>query len=136
MRQKPSNVTKRTRRVGRSKGAVGAGFSEDGRTFESVPAPAGPDAATVAPTVAHVEIGAGGRVVIPAAMRAALGMKVGDRVTIRLDNDQLSVVTQMALVRRIQDWVRRHDPDDRHGVEQLLAERRREAQQEPKARDD
>ena len=77
-----------------------------------------------------VELGAGGRLVIPAPMRTALGMKVGDRLSVRWDGDELRVCTSEAALRRIQERLRQLDPDGRDGVDAFLAERRRAAANE------
>ena len=114
MRQKKSRPVK-----------MKSGFSEQGAPFE-----AAPDERES--THQTVELGAGGRLVIPAPMRAALGMKVGDRLTVRLEGDELRVHTQMASIRRIQEWVQKLDPENKHGVDEFIAERQREAARELK----
>jgi AbrB family looped-hinge helix DNA binding protein len=75
-----------------------------------------------------VELGAAGRLVIPAPMRAALGMKVGDRLTVRLDGEELRIHTYAAGIRRMQDRMRRHLP--KNAVDEFLRWKRQQAAKE------
>jgi AbrB family looped-hinge helix DNA binding protein len=77
-----------------------------------------------------VELGPGGRIVIPAPMRVALGMKVGDKLTVRLEDNELRIYTYAQGIRRIRETVRKHVPEDRDIVEEFLAAKRKEAAQE------
>lgn len=72
----------------------------------------------------------GGRVVIPAEYRKALGLQVGDAVILRLEENELRLVTLDQAIARAQAVVRRYVPADRSLSEELLAERRREAERE------
>ncbi len=65
---------------------------------------------------------------IPAPMRAALGMKVGDKLTVRLEGDQLSIYTAMAGIRRAQKRLAPYLPKD--AVDQFLRWKRQEAAKE------
>jgi hypothetical protein len=65
-------------------------------------------------------------------MRAALGMKVGDKLTVRLEDNELRIYTYAQGIRRIQEMVRKYVPDDVGTVDEFLAERRREAAKELK----
>lgn len=70
----------------------------------------------------------GNRVIIPAAIRKSLGLRVGDAVTLVLQNNgEVRLLTQAEAVRQAQELVRRHIPLNRSLVEELLAERREEA---------
>lgn len=70
----------------------------------------------------------GNRVVIPASSRKSLGLRVGDAVTLVLqDNGEVRLLTQAQAVRQAQSLVRRSVPKGRSLVEELLAERREEA---------
>jgi AbrB family looped-hinge helix DNA binding protein len=77
-----------------------------------------------------VELGAGGRLVIPAKMRAALGLKVGDRLNVRLEGNELRVFTYREGLRRAQELVKSFVPQGISLVDDLIAERRREAARE------
>lgn len=70
----------------------------------------------------------GNRVVIPAAIRKSLGLRVGDAVTLVLqDNGEVRLLTQAEAIRQAQALVRQSVPKGRSLVEELLAERREEA---------
>ena len=77
---------------------------------------------------AHV--GSGGRVVIPAKLRKAIGLRTGDTVIIRLAEDGLVITTPERAVRAAQALVKEHVPDHRKLADELVAERRLEAEQE------
>ena len=73
----------------------------------------------------------GNRVVIPAAIRRSLGLKVGDTVTLVLQNKgEVRLLTQAEAVRQAQALVRQQVSESRSLVEELLAERREEASRE------
>jgi AbrB family looped-hinge helix DNA binding protein len=69
----------------------------------------------------------GGRLVLPAELRAELGLRDGDAVSLRLEGQQIVVEPYAHVVKRIQDKWRRHIPPDRSLVDELIAERRAEA---------
>lgn len=73
---------------------------------------------------------AGGRVVIPAEFREALGMKPGEPVLIRLLDGEVRVYTFEHMTRRLQEWAKKLAPPDRILSEELIAERRAEAARE------
>lgn len=76
-------------------------------------------------------VGAGGRVVIPAAMRKAAGMRTGDEVILALEDDAIRVMTPLQAARRAQALLRPYLPDDgRRLSDELIAERREEASRE------
>lgn len=77
---------------------------------------------------AHVS--SGGRVVIPAKLRKAIGLRTGDAVIIRLTKDGLIITTPERAVRAAQALVKEYVPGDQRLAEQLIAERRDEAKQE------
>ncbi len=69
----------------------------------------------------------GNRIVIPATIRKGLGLRVGDAVTLVLqDNGEVRLLTQTEAVRQAQALVRQHVDKDRSLVDELLAERREE----------
>ena len=77
-----------------------------------------------------VELGAGGRLVIPAPMRAALGMKEGDKVLVRLEGNEIHIYTYQEAMRRAQELVRSFVPAGVSLVDELIADRRAEAARE------
>jgi AbrB family looped-hinge helix DNA binding protein len=76
------------------------------------------------------KIADGGRIVIPAEYRRALGLEVGDEVVIRMEDGGLRILTRSEAVRRAQSIVRRHVKKGRSLVNELSAERRAEAERE------
>lgn len=92
-----------------------------------------PDAGSVAseppaaPLSATLRLGPGGRVVIPAEMRDAMGLKQGDGLLATLADGELRMVTLAATVRELQALTRLYVPDGVSLVDELIAERRAEA---------
>lgn len=72
----------------------------------------------------------GGRIVIPARMRKAMGMDVGNSVTLTLDDDGLRISTRANAVRRIQELMKDKIDPNRSVVDELIRERREEAANE------
>ena len=95
-----------------------SGFAEE--------APAYVPAAAAARTQQVVELGAGGRLVIPAPMRQALGMKVGDRLTVRVDGGQLRIYTFKEGLRQARDILSKYLPAGVDPVEDFLKWKREE----------
>ena len=56
---------------------------------------------------ARAKIGDKGRLVIPATLREAPGMKVGDSVDLRVEDNELRISTRRARIRKAQERVRR-----------------------------
>lgn len=99
---------------------VQSGFSEEGQS-------------TYKPSMQQtVELGAGGRLVIPAPMREALGMKSGDRLNVRLEGRELRIYSLAEGLRRARAIVRKFVPEGVSLVDELIADRRREAERERK----
>ena len=73
----------------------------------------------------EVELGAKGRVVIPAEIRAALAVQPSDKLLFIEENGQVSLTTKRALLRALKGVFEL--PDGRPLSEELLAERRAEA---------
>lgn len=78
----------------------------------------------------RVSLDAGGRLVIPAAYRKALGVRPGDSVVIALDGREVRGFSPAEALRRAQETVRRHVRPGRHLSDELIAERRRDAKRE------
>jgi AbrB family looped-hinge helix DNA binding protein len=79
---------------------------------------------------ARSQIGEKGRIVIPAAMREALGMDVGDSVVLRIKDDELRISTIRGRIRRAQRNVRHLAPPGTLVSDELSAERREAAKNE------
>ena len=73
----------------------------------------------------------GNRVVIPSSIRKGLGLRIGDAVTLVLqDNGEVRLLTQTEAIRQAQRLVRLHVSEERSLVDELLAERREESSRE------
>ena len=75
-----------------------------------------------------VKIIDGGKLIIPAAFRRKLGIDTGDTVVLELGEDGLHVRSLSSAVRRAQEIVREFVPDDVRLADDLIAERRVEAE--------
>ena len=78
----------------------------------------------------HAKVIAGGKIVIPAKLRRAMGVKEGDTLVVEEQDGALVIRTRWDALRRLQDEMRRLVPADVDMVEELIAERRREAAME------
>ncbi|HUD54384.1 MAG TPA: AbrB/MazE/SpoVT family DNA-binding domain-containing protein [Terracidiphilus sp.] len=79
---------------------------------------------------ARVQVGEKGRLVIPAAMRKALGIGVGTTVELRFEDNELRISTMRSRLRRAQESVRKYIPEGVLLSEELSAERREAAKHE------
>ena len=79
---------------------------------------------------ARTRLNENGRIVIPAAMRAALGLQVGDEVVLIVDDGELRLTTAARRIERAQRLVRKHVPKGVSLSAELIADRRREAARE------
>jgi AbrB family looped-hinge helix DNA binding protein len=77
-----------------------------------------------------LRINQNGRVVIPAAVRAALGVRPGDSVVYRLAGRELRITSVQAALERARKMVRKYIPADVSLSDELIRERRREADRE------
>lgn len=78
----------------------------------------------------RTKVADGGRLVIPVEYRKALGIRIGDDVILRLEKDEIRIMTLQGAIRRAQEAVRRYVPEGRSLVDELAAERRVEAAHE------
>ena len=79
---------------------------------------------------ARVLVGEKGRIVIPAEIREAMGIKPGDSLELRFDDYELRVATRRARIRRAQERVRHLAPPGTLVSDELSAERREAAKNE------
>jgi len=77
-----------------------------------------------------VQVGEKGRVVIPAAIREALGIEAGDRVEMEVKDCELRISTRRARIRRAQERARQDVKPGALVSEELSAERREAARHE------
>lgn len=78
----------------------------------------------------RTRINENGRVVIPVSFRKALGINLGDEVVLRIQDDELRIVTLKQRVARAQRLIRRHVKPGVSLVDELIAERRQAAKGE------
>jgi AbrB family looped-hinge helix DNA binding protein len=71
-----------------------------------------------------------GRVVIPASYRKALGIKAGDEVILRMEDDELRITTMKRRIERAQWRIRQYVKPGVSLVDELIAERREAAKRE------
>jgi AbrB family looped-hinge helix DNA binding protein len=75
-----------------------------------------------------VRIIEGGKLVIPASMRRALGIERGDTVLVAIEDGELRVRSLAKAVEHAQAIVRRHVPPNVSLADELIVERRSEAE--------
>lgn len=85
----------------------------------------GPFRASVLPKRERVKLGDGGRFVIPAAMREAMGVKPGDNLVMHVEDGELRVRGWREVMRRIQEEARKFKKPGESVVDEFLRERRK-----------
>jgi AbrB family looped-hinge helix DNA binding protein len=86
--------------------------------------------------VAHTElksrarIEAKGRIVIPAAFRSALALKVGDEIDLRIEDNEIRISTLQSRLAKSRQRLRTFVKPGRLLSDDLIAERRRAAMNE------
>jgi AbrB family looped-hinge helix DNA binding protein len=80
--------------------------------------------------VMQTRMGQNGRVVIPAEMRAALGLNAGDDVLMELQAGEIRLVALRDSVRQAKALFRQAIPDNRSVVADFIADRKAEAGRE------
>ena len=78
----------------------------------------------------HVTMGANGRLVIPARLRAALKMERGGAFVASVENGAIKLEPLDKVIRRVQANVRRYVPEGSDLAAGLSEDRRREAEVE------
>jgi len=71
-----------------------------------------------------------GRVVIPASYRKALGIKAGDEVILRMEDDELRITTMKRKLQRAQRRIRQYVKPGVSLADELIAERCEAAKRE------
>lgn len=98
------------------------GFSEESSEFSH------PQAAARTGSIPSVRttLGEGGRLVIPAAMRKAMGINPGDTVILKVNDGEMTALSQTAAIRKIQQRLSALRKPGESVVDEFLAERREE----------
>ena len=76
------------------------------------------------------KLGQGGRIVLPAEFRKAMGIKPGDEVILSMKEGEVRVTTRQAAIKRAQGMLRQYIPEGRSLSDELIQERRAEAARE------
>jgi AbrB family looped-hinge helix DNA binding protein len=72
----------------------------------------------------------GGRLVVPAEFRRALGLSEGDAVVLEMAGDELRVRPVRSSLRRVREGLRQYAPAEGSVSDELIAERRAEARRD------
>ncbi|MBN1369815.1 MAG: AbrB/MazE/SpoVT family DNA-binding domain-containing protein [Dehalococcoidaceae bacterium] len=72
----------------------------------------------------------GGRLVIPAPYRKAMGLKPGDEVLVFMEEGEIRVVSLRQSIQQAQGFIKCYNPEGRTLSEELLKDRREEASRE------
>lgn len=78
----------------------------------------------------RISIGPGGRIVIPASYRRAMNIQPGDQLLLRFVDGELRAISPAEGLRRAQRRVAKYVSRDRNLADELIAERRLEAERE------
>lgn len=81
-------------------------------------------------TNVRTKVTQGGRIVIPAEMRKKLGIEIGEDVNLSMENDSLNISTSENALRRLQKTAQTVAKGKISVVDELIADRRREAKNE------
>jgi AbrB family looped-hinge helix DNA binding protein len=77
-----------------------------------------------------VNMAANGRLVIPADIRAALGMEDGGAFVVRIEDGSVRLQPLREVIAQVQAEVRRYVPEGTRLSDELIEDRRREAEGE------
>ncbi|HXH69271.1 MAG TPA: AbrB/MazE/SpoVT family DNA-binding domain-containing protein [Pyrinomonadaceae bacterium] len=85
---------------------------------------------TLSELTVKTKVTEGGRIVIPAKLRKALGIEIGENVTIEIQNNSLHILSRKETLRRVKDSVRKYAKPETSAVDELIKERREESANE------
>lgn len=88
------------------------------------------EAADPKPMPGKIRVAPDGSVVVPAKVAEAVDLKPGSLVFLRVQGGEIHLLTQTAVARRVQALVREFVPEGVSLVDELIADRRREAEAE------
>lgn len=75
----------------------------------------------------HLTMAENGRVLIPAEIRATLGLKAGGKLVARIQDGALVIEPLEAAIRRVQDMMKPYAQPGESMVDDLIADRRRDS---------
>lgn len=78
----------------------------------------------------RTQIALGGRIVLPAKLRRALEIQIGDEIVMRLEGDSIRLIPLRQAVNLAQKAVRQYVPKETSLVEELIRTRREESRHE------
>jgi AbrB family looped-hinge helix DNA binding protein len=78
----------------------------------------------------RTKINENGRLVIPAAYRKALGIKTGDEVVLRIEEEELHISNTKNALKRARRLVKQYINDEINLTESLITDRRKETAHE------
>jgi bifunctional DNA-binding transcriptional regulator/antitoxin component of YhaV-PrlF toxin-antitoxin module len=78
----------------------------------------------------QLKVANGGRVVVPQEVREYLGIEIGKNVSYSVEDGRLMITTPQAALRRLQEFVKGSVPQGESIVDELIRERREEAERE------
>jgi AbrB family looped-hinge helix DNA binding protein len=79
------------------------------------------------PQAIRLRLNENGRIVIPASIREAVGLKRGQEVILWAEKGEVRISTAAKRIQRAQELVRKYVPEGVSLSDELIAERRREA---------
>lgn len=85
---------------------------------------------TSRPQIVRLRLNENGRIVIPSAIREAVGLKKGQDVIPWAEQGEVRITTAARRARRAQELVRGYVPEGVSLADELIAERRRESVRE------
>jgi AbrB family looped-hinge helix DNA binding protein len=77
-----------------------------------------------------MRVAEGGRIVIPAEVRARLGLEVGEELVLTVEDDHATLMNSKAARQRAQQRVRRYVAGGASLSAELMAERKKDARRE------
>lgn len=98
-----------------------AGFEEGGQSAHELA-----HGSWKKPMLDRVKLGEGGRLVIPAAMREALGVKPGDDMALEVEDGELKVKSYSSVIRELQEEFSKLVPAGKGAVDDFLKARKEE----------
>jgi bifunctional DNA-binding transcriptional regulator/antitoxin component of YhaV-PrlF toxin-antitoxin module len=77
-----------------------------------------------------IELPTDGTFTLPAEIAQSMGWQAGEKLIVQVQDGKLIVFSQTQAIQRAQEWVKSFVPGDRSLSQELIAERRLEAQGE------